>query len=111
MNGMALRVPTPNVSLVDLVVDVKTPVTVEAVNEALKAAAKGEMKGILGYTEQPLVSIDFTGNENSSIIDGLSTMVMGIAKLKYLHGTITNGVTLAELLIYSIYRNKNERTY
>lgn len=84
MNGMALRVPTPNVSLVDLVVDVKTPVTVEAVNEALKAAAEGEMKGILGYTEEPLVSIDFTGNENSSIIDGLSTMVMGDRKVKVL---------------------------
>lgn len=84
MNGMALRVPTPNVSLVDLVVDVKKPVTVESVNAALKAAAEGEMKGIIGYTEEPLVSIDFTGNENSSIIDGLSTMVIGDRKVKVL---------------------------
>lgn len=84
MNGLALRVPTPNVSLVDLVVDVKTPVTVESVNAALKAAAEGEMKGIIGYTEEPLVSIDFTGNENSSIIDGLSTMVIGDRKVKVL---------------------------
>lgn len=84
MNGMALRVPTPNVSLVDLVVDVKKPVTAESVNAALKAAAEGEMKGIIGYTEEPLVSIDFTGNENSSIIDGLSTMVIGDRKVKVL---------------------------
>lgn len=84
MNGMALRVPTPNVSLVDLVVDVKKPVTVESVNAALKAAEEGEMKGIIGYTEEPLVSIDFTGNENSSIIDGLSTMVIGDRKVKVL---------------------------
>lgn len=84
MNGMALRVPTPNVSLVDLVVDVKTPVTVEMVNNALKEAAEGDLKGILGYTEDPLVSIDFNGNENSSIIDGLSTMVMGDNKIKVL---------------------------
>lgn len=84
MNGMALRVPTPNVSLVDLVVDVKTPVTTEVVNRALKEAAEGELKGILGYTEEPLVSIDFNGNENSSVIDGLSTMVMGENKVKVL---------------------------
>ncbi|MFA8437878.1 glyceraldehyde-3-phosphate dehydrogenase [Pueribacillus sp. YX66] len=84
MNGMALRVPTPNVSLVDLVVDVKTPVTEETVNRVLKEASEGELKGILGYTEEPLVSIDFNGNENSSIIDGLSTMVMGENKVKVL---------------------------
>ncbi len=84
MNGMALRVPTPNVSLVDLVVDVKTPVTAESVNRVLKEASEGELNGILGYTEEPLVSIDFNGNENSSIIDGLSTMVMGENKVKVL---------------------------
>ncbi len=84
MNGMALRVPTPNVSLVDLVVDVKTPVTAEAVNRVLKEASEEGLQGILGYTEDPLVSIDFNGNENSSIIDGLSTMVMGDKKVKVL---------------------------
>lgn len=84
INGMALRVPTPNVSLVDLVVDVEVPVSEETVNEALKTAAAGELKGILGFTEEPLVSIDFNGNENSSIIDGLSTMVIGDRKVKVL---------------------------
>lgn len=84
MNGMALRVPTPNVSLVDLVIDVKTPVSEETVNQVLKEASEGELKGILGYTEEPLVSIDFNGNENSSIIDGQSTMVMGENKVKVL---------------------------
>lgn len=84
LNGMALRVPTPNVSLVDLVVNVNKDVTVEEVNQVLKDAANGELKGILGYTEEPLVSIDFNGNENSSIIDGLSTMVMGTRQVKVL---------------------------
>lgn len=84
LNGMALRVPTPNVSLVDLVVTVNKDVTVEEVNEALKAAANSELKGILGYTEDPLVSIDFNGNDHSSIIDGLSTMVMGNRQIKVL---------------------------
>lgn len=84
MNGMALRVPTPNVSLVDLVVDVKLPVTVETVNRALREAAEGELKGILGYTDEPLVSVDFNGNDHSSIIDGLSTMVIEDKKIKVL---------------------------
>ncbi|HSH25453.1 MAG TPA: glyceraldehyde-3-phosphate dehydrogenase [Massilibacterium sp.] len=84
LNGMALRVPTPNVSLVDLVVELKKDVTVEEVNNALKNAANGPLKGILGYTEEPLVSIDFNGNENSSIVDALSTMVMGNNKVKVL---------------------------
>ncbi|OLO27857.1 type I glyceraldehyde-3-phosphate dehydrogenase [Alkalihalophilus pseudofirmus] len=84
LNGMALRVPTPNVSLVDFVVQVKQDVTVEEVNEVLRNAANNELKGILGYTDEPLVSIDFNGNENSSIIDGLSTMVLGDRQLKVL---------------------------
>ncbi|EIT85425.1 glyceraldehyde-3-phosphate dehydrogenase [Fictibacillus macauensis ZFHKF-1] len=84
LNGMSLRVPTPNVSLVDLVVDVKTPVTEEHVNEVLMRAAEGPLKGILGYNELPLVSIDYNGNENSSIIDGLSTMVIEEKKVKVL---------------------------
>ncbi|WP_408007160.1 ArsJ-associated glyceraldehyde-3-phosphate dehydrogenase [Pseudalkalibacillus sp. A8] len=84
LHGMALRVPTPNVSLVDLVVDVKRDVTVETVNAALETASKGTLQGILGYTKDPLVSIDFNGNENSSIIDGLSTMVIEDRKVKVL---------------------------
>ncbi|WP_096202722.1 glyceraldehyde-3-phosphate dehydrogenase [Bacillus sp. FJAT-45350] len=84
LNGMALRVPTPNVSLVDLVVNVKRDVTVEEVNGALEKAANGKLKGILGFTTSPLVSIDFNGDEHSSIVDGLSTMVMGERQIKVL---------------------------
>ncbi|MBO9129915.1 type I glyceraldehyde-3-phosphate dehydrogenase [Bacillus sp. 165] len=76
LNGGAVRVPTPNVSLVDLVVEFDKQVTVEEVNGALKAAAEGELKGILAYSEEPLVSIDYNGNTSSSTIDALSTMVM-----------------------------------
>lgn len=76
LNGMAVRVPTPNVSLVDLVVELEKEVTKEEVNAALKAAAEGELKGILAFTDLPLVSKDFNGATVSSTIDGLSTMVM-----------------------------------
>ncbi|MFO7247180.1 MAG: ArsJ-associated glyceraldehyde-3-phosphate dehydrogenase [Bacillota bacterium] len=76
LNGMAFRVPTPNVSVVDLVAELERPVTVEEVNAALKRAAEGELKGILAYTEEPLVSRDFNGNPHSSIVDALSTMVI-----------------------------------
>lgn len=76
LNGFALRVPTPTVSIVDFTAVVEKSVTVDEVNQALKAAAEGPMKGILGYTEEPLVSMDFKGSELSSIVDGLSTMVM-----------------------------------
>ena len=76
LNGMAMRVPTPNVSVVDLVAELEKDVTVEEVNAALKAAAEGELKGILEYSELPLVSKDFNGNTHSSSIDALSTMVM-----------------------------------
>jgi glyceraldehyde 3-phosphate dehydrogenase len=84
LHGMALRVPTPNVSLVDLVVDLNRDVTLDEVNTALRTAAENELSGILGYTDEPLVSIDFNGNENSAIVDGLSTMVMGSNKVKVL---------------------------
>ncbi|KEK26489.1 glyceraldehyde-3-phosphate dehydrogenase [Bacillus gaemokensis] len=84
LHGMALRVPTPNVSLVDLVVDVKRDVTVEEINEAFKTVANGAMKGIIEFSEEPLVSIDFNTNTHSAIIDGLSTMVMGERKVKVL---------------------------
>jgi glyceraldehyde 3-phosphate dehydrogenase len=78
LNGLAVRVPTPNVSLVDLVVTVeKTGVTVADVNAALKRAAEGALKGILGYSEAPLVSVDFNGCPLSSIVDAPNTYVVG----------------------------------
>ncbi|MBP3949963.1 type I glyceraldehyde-3-phosphate dehydrogenase [Bacillus suaedae] len=76
LNGGALRVPTPNVSLVDLVAELDKEVTAEEVNNALKEAAEGHLKGILHYSEEPLVSTDYNGNPHSSSIDALSTMVM-----------------------------------
>lgn len=84
LHGMALRVPTPNVSLVDLVVDVERPVTAEEINQAFVTASEGSLNNILAYTEEPLVSIDFNTNPNSAIIDGLSTMVIGDNKVKVL---------------------------
>ncbi|MDA8227003.1 MAG: type I glyceraldehyde-3-phosphate dehydrogenase [Desulfitobacterium hafniense] len=76
LNGFAMRVPTPNVSVVDLVVELKQSTTAADINAALKVAAEGELKGILGYTDEPLVSKDFNGDPRSSIIDGDSTMVI-----------------------------------
>jgi glyceraldehyde 3-phosphate dehydrogenase len=76
LNGGAMRVPTPNVSLVDLVAELDKEVTVEEINNALKEAAEGDLKGILGYSEEPLVSGDYNGDTHSSTIDALSTMVM-----------------------------------
>ena len=76
MDGMAVRVPTPNVSLVDLVAEVEKDVDEAKVNKALKRAAEGKLKGILEYTEDPLVSIDFKGNPHSSIVDGSITKVL-----------------------------------
>jgi glyceraldehyde-3-phosphate dehydrogenase (NAD(P)) len=77
LNGIALRVPTPNVSVVDLVVQVEKPTIVEQVNEALKSAAEGPLKGILGFSELELVSCDYRGTNESSIVDSYLTMVMG----------------------------------
>ncbi len=81
-DGYALRVPTPTVSVVDFVVDLEKPANVESVNAAFKAASEGQMKGILGYSEEPLVSIDYKGDPRSSIVDSLSTMMMGDSMLK-----------------------------
>ena len=77
LDGYAMRVPTPNVSVVDLTVIVEKPATVASVNAALKSAAEGPMKGILEYSEEELVSIDFRANANSSIVDAGYTMVVG----------------------------------
>lgn len=77
LDGMAMRVPTPNVSVVDLVVETEKETTAEEINAALKKAAEGPLKGILEFCELPLVSKDFNGNPASSIVDGLSTSVIG----------------------------------
>jgi glyceraldehyde 3-phosphate dehydrogenase len=76
IDGMAMRVPTPNVSIVDLVATVERATTVEEVNTALRAASEGALAGILGYEESPLVSIDYVGDPRSSIVDALSTAVV-----------------------------------
>lgn len=81
-DGFALRVPTPTVSIVDFVAEVETETSVEAVNEAYNKAAEGKLKGILGISMEPLVSMDYKGDPRSSIIDGLSTMVMGGTMVK-----------------------------
>ena len=83
-DGFAIRVPTPNVSVVDLVAELNTPATKDDVNDALKSAAEGSMKGILGYTDEPLVSSDFMRNSNSSIVDGAMTRVIGDNMVKVL---------------------------
>jgi len=84
LNGLAVRVPTPTVSLLDLVCEVEKKTSVEEVNGMFKKAADGEMKKILQYSDLPLVSIDYKGNEHSAIVDGLSTMVMDSTLVKVL---------------------------
>jgi len=84
LEGMAIRVPTPNVSLVDLVVETEKPTSIEEVNAVLKAAANGRLKGILDYCESPLVSRDFNGSPASSTIDALTTNVLGGTMVKVL---------------------------
>ena len=77
LNGIAVRVPLSVVSLVDLTVELEKPATAEEINAALKSASEGKMKGFLGYTEEPLVSSDFRGDDRSSIVDGMETQVIG----------------------------------
>lgn len=104
LDGMAIRVPTPNVSLVDLVVELEKEVTPEAVNTALREASENELKGILAYSELPLVSIDYNGNVSSSTVDSLSTMVLEGNLVKVLawydneSGYSTRVVDLAEYM-------------
>jgi glyceraldehyde 3-phosphate dehydrogenase len=83
-DGISVRVPTPNVSLVDVVMNVERETSTEEVNQVLKNAANGEMKGILAFSEEPLVSIDFRGNPNSSIVDAENTKVIGGTCIKVL---------------------------
>jgi len=82
LNGMAMRVPTPAVSVVDVVFELSKSADKDAVNAALKAASENEMPDILGYSEEPLVSIDYKGDARSSIVDALSTMVIGDSLVK-----------------------------
>ena len=77
LNGVALRVPTPNVSMVDFVVQVEKPTIAEEINQAFKNAAEGELKGFLGYCDLPLVSSDYKGSDTSSVVDASLTMVLG----------------------------------
>jgi len=83
-DGISVRVPTPNVSLVDVVMNVEKETSVEEVNAVLKEAANGELKGILAFSEEPLVSIDYRGNPNSSIVDAENTKVIGGTAIKIL---------------------------
>jgi glyceraldehyde 3-phosphate dehydrogenase len=84
LDGLAVRVPVPTGSLIDLVVETEKETTAEEVNAALKSAAEGELAGILGYCDEPLVSIDFKADSRSSIIDALSTKVIGGNMVKVL---------------------------
>jgi glyceraldehyde 3-phosphate dehydrogenase len=77
LDGIAVRVPTPNVSLISLVAETERNTTIEQVNEALRRAAEGPLAGVLAFCDQPLVSVDFNGHPASSIVDGLSTNVLG----------------------------------
>ncbi len=83
-DGISVRVPTPNVSLVDVVMNVEKETTTEEVNQVLKNAANEELKGILAFSEEPLVSVDFRGNSNSSIVDAENTKVIGGTMVKVL---------------------------
>ncbi|GAU07968.1 type I glyceraldehyde-3-phosphate dehydrogenase [Desulfoplanes formicivorans] len=84
LDGMAVRVPTPNSSLVDFVCELEKPTSVQEVNDALKAASQGPMNGPLGYSEEPLVSIDYNGSIHGGVVDSLCTAVMDKTMLKLL---------------------------
>lgn len=102
LNGMAIRVPTPNVSLVDLVAQLSKSVTVVEVNSAMKEASETYLKGILAYCEEPLVSSDFNGSAVSSTVDGLSTMALGdmIKVLAWYDNEFGYASRMVELALY-----------
>jgi glyceraldehyde 3-phosphate dehydrogenase len=105
-SGIALRVPTPTVSLVDFVAILEKNVTVEEVNNALKEASETYLKGILQYTEEPLVSMDFKGNTHSSIVDGLSTQVLNgnfVKVLAWYDNEMGYATRVADLLNFMIH--------
>ncbi|MBN1180238.1 MAG: type I glyceraldehyde-3-phosphate dehydrogenase [Anaerolineae bacterium] len=104
-DGYALRVPTPTVSIVDFVVTLKTPATRDQVNDALKAASEWRMKGILGFSEEPLVSMDYKGDSRSSIVDAALTQMIGDHMVKVVAwydnewGYSTRVADLAKLMV------------
>lgn len=102
LDGMAIRVPTPNVSCVDLSVVCSKPVSAESVNAALKKASENELKGILAFSEEPLVSIDYNGNRHSSIVDALSTKTMDnmVKVLSWYDNETAFSVRMVELAKY-----------
>ena len=108
LNGLAIRVPLLNASLVDFVFEAERETTVEEVNSLFKAAAEGNLKGILGYEERPLVSVDYTNDPRSSIVDALSTMVVNNTQVKVLAwydnewGYVNRMMELAKKIITSI---------
>ena len=103
LNGFAMRVPTPTVSVVDFVAELATSASAAEVNAALKEAADGPLAGILGFEERPLVSIDFKGDERSSIVDALSTMVIGdnmVKVIAWYDNEWGYSVRTADLIVY-----------
>lgn len=107
LDGFSMRVPTPNVSAVDLVVELEKGVTTEEVNAALKRASENELKGILGYNDLPLVSVDYNGNPASSTVDGLSTMVLEnnmVKVLAWYDNEIGYSSRLMDLALYMLKR-------
>jgi len=106
LNGLALRVPTPTVSIVDLTVALEKPATAEEINRAFKRASEEELKGYLGYSDEPLVSMDFKGNPHSGILDSLSTMVIGdmVKVLSWYDNEWGYSCRVADLVNYMIQR-------
>ena len=105
LHGIAIRVPTPIVSLVDFVADLKRKVSAEEINDAFRKAADGELKGILEYCDEPLVSSDFKGNPASAIFDALSTMVIDdnlIKVLAWYDNEWGYSCRLADLVVYIV---------
>lgn len=112
LDGFSMRVPTPNVSCVDLVVELKADVSKETINAALKEASENELKGILDYNELPLVSIDYNGNHYSSTVDGLSTMVLENKMVKVLawyDNEIGYSTRLMDLALYIAEQGLNHK--
>jgi len=109
LDGIAMRVPVPDASVTDLVCEVTKPVSKELVNEAFKKAAAGKMKGIMEYTEEPLVSADIIGNPSSSIIDGLSTNVIQgnlVKTLSWYDNEWGYSCRLADIFVYMAEKEK-----
>lgn len=108
LNGLSIRVPTPNVSLVDLVAELERDASVEEMNAAFKRASEGPMKGILQYSEEPLVSCDFNGNAHSAIVDSSQTMVLEgkmVKVLAWYDNEIGYSSRIRDLILYIIKRS------